>query len=210
MKKNQTPFSVVIVEDHDLVRDALSAMVSRHPDLDLVGQAGDGTTALGLLETSSVDLAIVDFALPDMTGLEIITKARSIQPATRYLILTGSPMDEEERIRLAEFAEGFMYKEAGRDTLLDAIIATAKMTPLKVTETGLSEDRVGFINSGALTKRERSVLREIARGHSVDQISEALNISPSTVRKHRENIMAKLNLNSTAQLVRTAMQIGQY
>jgi len=203
-------FSVLIVEDHDLVRDALTAMVERHARLTLAGQADNGADAISIIERSRVDIAIVDFALPDMTGLEVISKARTIKPTTRHLILTGSPMDDGERAHLAQFAEGFLHKEAGRDALLSAIIKTAEERPIDIRNVSESDGNMGFVNSGALTKRERSVLREIARGHAMVEIAAALGISPSTVRKHRENIMMKLKLNSTAQLVRAAMQIGQY
>ena len=210
MSASKSSFSVIIIEDHDLVRDVLSAMVVRSDRLTLAGEAGDGNSALSLMEQRQADLAIVDFALPDMTGLEVIASARRVQPDTRYLILTGSPMDQQERARLAEFAEGFMHKEAGRDALLSMIIETAEKPPLGVSGPTPPDTGLGLANVGALTKRERSVLREIARGNSVDQMADALGISPSTVRKHRENVMAKLKLNSTAQLVRAAMQIGQY
>lgn len=209
---NETPqkYSVFVVEDHGLVRDALTAMVKRTSILKLAGQASDGATAISLIEQAKPDVAVVDFALPDMTGLEVITKVRMLLPETRYLILTGSPMDEMERVRLSEFAEGFMHKETGREALISAIIETAKSPPLTAKEvTDISENK-GIVNAGALTKRERMVLREIARGHSVDQIATGLGVSPSTIRKHRENIMTKLKLNSTAQLVRAAMQIGPY
>ena len=203
-------YSVAIVEDHNLVREALVAMVERHPQLELVGQAADGQSAISLITKTKPDVAIVDFALPDLTGLQVITKARDLQSATRYLILTGSPMDDEERAHLSKYAEGFMHKETGRDDLLDMIIDTANRPHLSPAKTNTLDDNVGIINVGVLTKRERSILREIARGYSVDQISTGLGISSSTVRKHRENIMRKLKLNSTAQLVRASMQIGQF
>lgn len=205
-----TKISVIIVEDHDLVREALASMVARDPSLELLGEAGDGATALALIEQLEPDLVVADFALPDMTGLEVITKVRLIVPETRFMILTGSPMDKEERARLAKFAEGFMHKEAGRDALLAAIFETAKSIPFKASHSVPSTQAIGVVNAGALTKRERSVLKEIARGYSVQQIATGLGISPSTVRKHRENIMTKLGLNSTAQLVRAAMQIGPH
>lgn len=203
-------YSVAIVEDHNLVREALVAMVERHPQMELVGQAADGQSAISLITKTKPDVAIVDFALPDLTGLQVITKARDLQSATRYLILTGSPMDEEERAHLSKYAEGFMHKETGRDDLLDMIIDTANRPHLSPAKTNTLDDNVGIINVGVLTKRERSILREIARGYSVEQIADGLSISSSTVRKHRENIMRKLKLNSTAQLVRASMQIGQF
>lgn len=202
------PCRVVVIDDHDLVRDAVTVAITRSAALELAGEASDGAGALALIERERPDVAVVDFALPDMTGLELIERSRALSPKTRHLILTGSPMDEAERRRLAERAEGFMHKEAGRDELLAAIEAAALSSRLAGAQD--EDDGGGLLNAGALTKRERAVLREIARGHPVDAIADGLGISVSTVRKHRENIMQKLALNSTAQLVRAAMQIGQF
>ncbi|MBV1928672.1 MAG: response regulator transcription factor [Gammaproteobacteria bacterium] len=191
-----------------MVRDALCGVIEMSDGFELLGSAANGSKALKLLLSKETDIAIVDFALPDMTGIDVIRKARESGLNTRYLLLTGSHMDPDERGNIATVAEGFLHKEAGGDALLEALTAIANGPALQTasaeTETG------GVMNAGELTNRERGVLREIARGHSVDVIATNLGISVSTVRKHRENIMAKLELNSTAQLVRAAMQIGQF
>lgn len=210
MSNSPQIFNVAIVEDHDLVREALASAIKRDDRFSLAGQAGDGTSALSLIEEVQPDIAVVDFALPDMTGLEVITEARERSPKTRFLILTGSLMDQGERASLADLAEGFMHKETGRDALMDAILRAGNAVPLRSGKDYQTDDTAGVVNAGSLTNRERAVLREIARGHPIDQIANGLGISVATVRKHRENIMSKLRLNSTAQLVRAAMQIGQY
>jgi DNA-binding NarL/FixJ family response regulator len=213
MTKVENSRRVVVVDDHAIVREAVGGTIAMQAGYELVGSAEDGESAIALILQQRPDVAIVDFALPDMTGLEVIECVRGAGSDTRFLLLTGSHMDERERAALAAVADGFMHKEAGRDSLIAAIDAVAEATqrrqPLKRQPDSEGEEG-GVLKAGSLTARERDVLREIARGHSVDMIADNLAVRVSTVRKHRENIMAKLGLNSTAQLVRAAMQIGQY
>ena len=201
---------VVVVDDHAIVREAVGGTIDMQDGYELVGTAEDGLSAIALLVSLAPDIAVVDFALPDMTGLEVIERVRGEGLETRFLLLTGSHMDERERAALAAVAEGFLHKESGRESLLEAIEAVANAGPRRPVAPVDDDEEGGVLRAGTLTARERDVLREIARGHSVDTIAENLEVRVSTVRKHRENIMAKLGLNSTAQLVRAAMQIGQY
>lgn len=211
MTKVENSRRVVVIDDHAIVREAVGGTIAMRAGYEVVGAAEDGEGAIALLLAQKPDIAIVDFALPDMTGLEVIERVREAGAVTRFLLLTGSHMDERERAALAAVADGFMHKEAGRDSLLAAVEAVAE-APLRrpLTRQPEPDEEGGVLKAGSLTVRERDVLREIARGHSVDTIAENLDVRASTVRKHRENIMAKLGLNSTAQLVRAAMQIGQY
>ena len=199
---------IVVIEDHALVRDAICGVIEMSDNLELSGSASNGREALDLLRADNVDVAVIDFALPDMTGVEIIQRARSFDTQTRFLMVTGSHMDDQERANITSVAEGFLHKEAGRHALLAAIMAVIEGPRIALVQD--TSKTAGLMNAGDLTERERGVLHEIARGHSVDLISGNLGISVNTVRKHRENIMSKLNLNSTAQLVRAAMQIGQF
>jgi len=203
------PLRVVVVDDHAIVRDAVSAVIEMSDSFELAGTASTGSEALELLGRIEADVAVIDFAMPDMTGVDVINKLRAQGTKTRFLLLTGSHMDESERERLSQCAEGFLHKEAGRQTLIEAIRAAADSPCLQPASSD-KMDMSGVLGTGDLTDRERDILREIARGHSVDQIADNLGISAATVRKHRENIMGKLELNSTSQLVRAAMQIGQY
>lgn len=204
-----TPSRVVVIDDHAIVRDAVSTVVEMSDAFELAGTASTGAEAIELLSTVQADVAVIDFAMPDMTGVDVINKLRAMGTKTRFLLLTGSHMDEEERERLSRCAEGFLHKEAGRNILLQAIGNVAESACLQLSPRD-ELDTSGVLGTGDLTGRERGILREIARGHSVEQIAANLGISAATVRKHRENIMSKLELNSTSQLVRAAMQIGQY
>lgn len=201
---------VVVVDDHAIVREAVGGTIDMQAGYTLAGAAEDGMSAIDLLLAEKPDIAVVDFALPDMTGLEVIERVRGEGLETRFLLLTGSHMDDRERAALAAVAEGFLHKESGRESLLAALEAVAHAEPRRPAAPLEEDEENGVLRAGLLTVRERDVLREIARGHSVDTIAENLEVRVSTVRKHRENIMTKLGLNSTAQLVRAAMQIGQY
>jgi len=202
------PMRIITIDDHELVREAVGYAIDANPDMSVVSSHDTATAGLGAISELRPDLVIVDFTLPDMTGLELIQQARPGAVGTRFMILTGSPLDHDECQRLATFAEGFLHKEEGRSELISAIRTTMSQPLLQsgpdANPTG------GLLNASRLTERERQLMHEIARGHAVQEIAEKLDISVSTVRKHRENIMEKLELNTTAQLVRAAMQIGQY
>lgn len=200
---------VVVIDDHAFVREAIEAAIEAAPDLALDGSAADGAEAVALITGRRPDVAIMDFALPDMTGLDAVEAIRAAGAPTRFVLLTGAPLAPRERDAVAGRVEVFLHKESGQDALLAAVRAAAAAPMLRPPPVDATEVS-GALNAGLLTLRERAVLREIARGRPVDEIAARLGVSPATVRKHRENIMSKLNLNSTAALVRAAMQIGQY
>ncbi|MFW5660249.1 MAG: LuxR C-terminal-related transcriptional regulator [Oceanicaulis sp.] len=200
---------VLVVDDHAFVRDAAEAVIAGCGDLDPVGSAPDGVSAIAQVIELKPDVVVIDFALPDMTGLDAIETLRAAGVGARFVLLTGAPLDGTERDAIAARVEVFLHKEAGHEALLGAIRKAAHAAPLALAPLD-PFDASGAVNAGLLTARERAVLREIARGRPVGEIAERLGVSPATVRKHRENVMTKLNLNSTAALVRAAMQIGQY
>ena len=200
---------VVVVDDHSLVREALVQSIALEPDIVVCGEASAGDEAVTVCAALDPDLVVLDFSLPDMTGIDVVDAMNAAGSRPRVLLLTGAPLDEEERDQLARQVEGFLHKEAGRDALV-AAIRTAAAEAVKTRPAHADDERPGVLSASALTPRERAVLREIAKGRSVEMIAQTLGMSPSTVRKHRENIMGKLCLNSTAALVRVALQIGSY
>lgn len=209
MSKSEDIIRVVVIDDHSLVREALVQSLALEPDIEVCGDAGDGAEGLALCAAVKPDLAVLDFSLPGMTGVDVVEALDAAGPRPRVLLLTGAPLDEDERAEIASRVEGFLHKEEGRDALVAAIRTTAA-APRRARLHRVDAARTGVLNASALTPRERAVLREIAKGRSVDAIAETLGMSPGTVRKHRENIMGKLGLNSTAALVRAALQIGSY
>lgn len=209
MDAAETVIRVLIVEDHSLVREALVQSIALEADIAVCGEASNGEEGLALCAALSPDLILLDFSLPDMTGIDVVDALNAGGRRARVLLLTGAPMDDEERALLSRQVEGFLHKEAGRDALV-AEIRTAAGARIKPRTASGDDVRTGVLNASALTPRERAVLREIAKGRSIEDIAQTLAMSPSTARKHRENIMGKLSVNSTAALVRAAMQIGSY
>lgn len=201
---------VFIVDDHSLVREALARSITLEPDIEVCGEARDGTGALEQLADLKPDLVILDFALPDMTGLEVVSAMNRAGRRPPVLLLTGAPLNEAERAEMAEAVEGFVHKEDERSALIAAVRQTAASRVRHAASPREDRSAVAIMHAGNLTPRERAVLREIAKGHSIDYIADSLAISAATARKHRENIMGKLGVNSTAALVRAAMQIGWY
>lgn len=205
---SQTPLRIIVVDDHELVREAVGSAISQSDQLNLIALAPDGASGQALIEAHQPDIAVIDFTLTDMTGLELIEAVRPSAPRTRFMMLTGSPLDKDEQAQLSARVEGFLNKAEGRKKLISKILET-RQAP-RVSQREVFEESGGLLNASMLTSRERELLHEIARGHSVHEIADKLSISVATVRKHRENIMDKLELNTTAQLVRAALQIGQF
>jgi DNA-binding NarL/FixJ family response regulator len=205
----QAPTRVLVVDDHSLVREALVQIVALEPGMAVCGEAANGAAAIQLAAALQPDLVILDFALPDMTGLEVAAALAAAGQRPRVLMLTGAPLDAGERELLAGQVDGFAHKEAGRDELCELLRQTMQQAVPKDSSREPAEPS-GLLGAGALTLRERAVLREIAKGQPIEAIADLLGITAGTVRKHRENIMAKLAVSSTAALVRAAMQIGRY
>ncbi|MGJ3230602.1 MAG: response regulator transcription factor [Oceanicaulis sp.] len=196
---------VMIVDDHAFVREALSAALSARPGFEIVGECADGAAAIDLAPQARPDVMIIDFALGDMAGPDIIAEVRKTCPGARFVLLTGTPLSAAEREALARAADVFLHKESGLDALMAGVEEAAAVPRSRRAPEPAPE---GLLAVSAVTARERDVLRALSAGLGVPEIAERLGISPATVRKHRENAMAKLNVNSTAALVRIAVQLG--
>ena len=183
-------------------------MIDIWPDCEVAGEASEGLVGLTELESIPVDIVLVDFALFDITGAELIMRARKAKLNCKFVLLTGAPLDDQEREHLSFLADGFHHKEEGFEGLHAKIIA-AHQSESNFNWDGLSENEPLF-KADQLTAREREILQAIARGSSIEVIANDLDVSVGTVRKHRENIMQKLEISTSTKLVRVAMQIGQF
>lgn len=211
---------VAIVDDHHLVRAGIAALLRNEPDIEVVYEASDGLEALGVLKTLQVDIVLMDISMPTMNGIEATSKIRHANPATRVLVLTQ--YDQEEYIKrvMQAGASGYILKSAIADELLRGIRAVSRgeqfFTPSvsKVmvesyikNATGTGHGSVHGLRSSELTNREREILQFIAEGSTNHQISQKLYISVRTVEFHRANIIEKLGVHDTANLVKRAIQM---
>lgn len=206
---------VLIADDHELVRQGLRRVIAEHGAWDIVGEAADGRAAVELARATHPDVAILDFSMPGLNGLEATRQIRADLPRTEVLVLTMHDTETIVREVLAAGAKGFILKtDAGR-VLIQAIELLLQHRPFltpHVSEIVLDGYlRVGGAGEDAgppLTAREREVLQLVAEGHSTKAAADALGMSVKTAETHRANIMRKLNIHSLAELVRYAIRNG--
>jgi len=208
---------LLLIDDHQVVRQGLRMMLDGEPDLEIVGEAD--TASQGLIETTRLkpDVVLMDIGLPDMSGIEATKEVKRLAPEVAVVALTIHE-DEEYFFKMLEAgASGYVPKRAAPDELLTAIRVTAggevylypSLAKLLVQDY-LGEGQTSRQESSLnlLTDREKEVLTLLADGLSNSEIGEQLCISPKTVARHRENIMAKLNLHSRTDLVKYAIRKG--
>ena len=206
---------VVVADDHALFRQGLKNLIDGVDDLAVVGEAGDGLELLKLLKSikPAPHLVILDISMPNLRGIEAISEIRVIHPEVKILIVTMHKDKEYLYQALAAGADGYFLKKDA-DTELFAAIEKIRKGRIYVSshlseklEDGWERMRRG-LGKSVLTNRETEVLKLIAEGKANKEIADALFISVHTVERHRANIMAKLDLKKTADLVRYAIQKG--
>jgi DNA-binding NarL/FixJ family response regulator len=201
---------ILIADDHDVVRSGLRHVIEAQPNWQVVAEAGDGNEAVQKALETKPDVAVIDYSLPLINGVEATRQIRSAQPRTEVLIFTM--YDNESLIQelLRVGARGYLFKTDARHHLICAIEALAAHKPFfttKVLESLLDSFLARPAQEGsALTHRERGVVQLIAEGYTNKQIAGLLGISFKTVETHRASVMRKLNLSSTTQLVRYAIR----
>ena len=208
---------LLLVDDHVVVRTGLRMLLEGVEDVEIVGEAGAALEALQAVVELDPDVVLMDIGLPDLSGIDATRQIKARRPQTAVVALTIHE-DEEYFFKMLEAgASGYVPKKAAPEDLLTAIRAAAldqvylhpSLARLLVRGY-LSQDAQARseTNLDGLTTREQEVLVYLAEGDSNDDIAAVLNISPKTVARHRENIMAKLNLHSRTELVKYAIRKG--
>jgi DNA-binding NarL/FixJ family response regulator len=211
---------VVLVDDQPLMRMGLRTMIEVEPDLELVGEAGDGAAALDLIRATTPDVALMDVRMPGLDGLDALGRITADPGlrACRVVILTTFELDEYVFEALRRGAAGFLTKDAEPAELLRGIRVVAAGEALlspKVTRRVIERfggaaptARPVTADLSALTDREREIVGWVATGLSNDEIAAALVVSPATVRTHVSRALVKLHARDRAQLVVLAYQSG--
>jgi DNA-binding NarL/FixJ family response regulator len=201
---------IMIADDHDVVRSGLRAILDGQPGWEVVGEAEDGRQAVEIAAEVAPDIAVLDYQLPLINGIEATRQIRAHRPQTEVLIFTMHDSELLIRELLQAGARGYLLKSDARKFLIAAIESLAAHKPFftgKVSEALLETYLAkGEQSDGALTARETAVIQLIAEGNSNKRIAEVLGISTKTVETHRASAMRKLNVSSTASLVRYAIR----
>jgi DNA-binding NarL/FixJ family response regulator len=210
--------TVVLAEDHAVVRQGLRTLLETEGQIEVVGQAQTGREAVGLTARLRPDVILMDIAMPDLNGLEATRQILAADPAAKVLILSAHSDDEYVERLTAAGAIGFLEKQTSAEILIKAIHEVAKgraffspaIARRLANERNRPKDRHGMAQParGQLTVRESEVLQLVVEGNANKQIASALGISIKTVEKHRQKVMDKLNIHETASLTRYAISKG--
>ncbi|MFO1320766.1 MAG: response regulator transcription factor [Burkholderiales bacterium] len=197
---------VVIADDHAIVVQGLRGLLGTDPDLHIAGVAHDGPTLEALLETARADLLILDLHMPKLDFEAAIPAFKIRFPQMRILVLTGTGRLGHAHRTLAVGADGFVLKDDDTDKLFAAVRVV--LDGDRYLDPALAASESGGPGASPLSTRETQVLRLIGQGLANPEIAVQLGLSVGTVRKHRENLMRKLDLHNTAQLTTAAVRLG--
>ena len=202
---------ILLADDHAVVRRGLRMVLEAQPDLTVVAEAGDGIEAVERGLREPVDLAVIDVAMPRRTGLDAARELLKHRPDMRILMLSMHDVEEFCFQALKAGASGYVLKTVADKELVDACRAAMRGEPFLSPPTIRDADARAPrrpIEPSPLTPREREVVKLIAEAHTTDQIAELLMISPRTVERHRENILAKLGMRDRVEITRWAIRHG--
>jgi DNA-binding NarL/FixJ family response regulator len=210
------PISIVLADDHALVRQGISALLAEVPEFRVVGETGDGMEALRLIDRLRPDVLVADVTMPGLGGLEVTRRVGQQSPQTRVIILSMHADEAYVLEALRNGAAGYVLKGSQTADLIEAIREVAAGRPYLtppltryVVEDYLEKARGGALDTyDTLTNREREVLHLAAEGHNNAEVAVRLSISPRTAEAHRGHVMQKLGLRTQTDLVRYAMRRG--
>jgi len=205
---------VLLVDDHALVRAGIRLLLREIPDVEVIGEAGDGDAALEIAERERPDVVVMDIAMKGANGLETAARLRERQPEVKVVILSMHASEEYVLQALRAGAAAYLIKDSATAELelaLKSVIRGESYLSPAVSKQ-VVEDYVQRLGGGAesdpLTPRQREVLKRIAEGRSTKEIAFELNLSVKTVETHRAQIMERLGIRDVAGLVRYAIRVG--
>lgn len=206
---------IVLADDHGIVRRGLRAVLEAQADMHVVGEAATGLEAVEACRTEQPAIAIVDIGMPQLNGIDAVEQIRRVSPGTRSILLSMHS-DEAYVLRaLNAGARGYVLKDTADDDIRAAVLAVVQGRSFfsRAIQQTLLEDHVRFLRQRGLedsydrlTDRERQVLQLLAEGRSNKEVATLLGVALSTIETHRTNLMQKLNLHGTAEIVLYAVR----
>ena len=208
--------TIVLAEDHHIVRQGLHILLQAERNFSIIGETGDGLEAVQLVERLQPDVLVLDLMMPSLNGLEVTRQVTKRSPQTRIIILSMHANEAYVREALRNGAAGYVLKESSATDLVQAVreaIAGRRYLSPPLSERAIDAyvqkaEAATLDVYDTLTTREREVLHLVAEGNTIGTIASRLFISPRTVETHRTNLMRKLSLRTSAELVRYALQRG--
>ena len=212
---------VLLIDDHELVRSGIRALLEKSEDIRVVGEAGEGHEALACIRETNPDVVLLDISLPGLNGLEVAAKARKDSPRLRIVFLSMHANEEYVLQALKIGASGYVLKQSSTrelelavrsakkgETFLSPAISNTVVSDYMARLKGGNVKKPGANPYEVLTSRQREILQLIAEGFSSKEIAQKLSLSINTIEVHRANLMDRLNIHDIAGLVRYAIQTG--
>jgi len=210
-----SPTRILLADDHTLVRGGIRALLESVPDVEIVGESGDGREALELIGKQRPDVALLDITMPGLNGLEVASRVAKESPRTRILILSMHTNETYVAQALQAGVAGYLLKASAVEELPLALKAVARgetyLSPAiskQVVEGFLRQTEAEPGVLSALTPRQREILQLIAEGRSTKEIGADLGVSVKTVATHRAQLMERLGVHDVPSLVRWAIRAG--
>ncbi|WDL52067.1 response regulator [Xanthomonas campestris] len=207
MADTTRPTAVLVVDDHPLLRDGLSAMLGAERDMQVVGEAEDGEQAVDYYTRLRPDVVLMDLQMPRVDGVQAIQRIRQLDPMAKVIVLTTHTGDVRAVRALQAGACGYLLKSALRRELVDTI-RDVRRGQRRHVPASLAENIAAHVLDDALSARETEVLNLVATGCSNKQIGNALGISEETVKAHMKNILCKLGVRDRTHAVTVALRRG--
>lgn len=211
--------NIIIIDDHPLFREGLKTIISRDDRFEVVGEAGSGHEGFDMVKRLKPDLVVIDISLPDQSGIQLARDLRELLSEIKILIVSMHSKIDYIAEAFQAGATGYVVKESASERLLQGLKSVAKgdyyldssvshAVVENLMKSPLKAAKITDADYATLTPREQEVMRLLAEGLSSKAVAEKLFISPKTVENHRANIMNKLGLHSTIELVRYAAKLG--
>ena len=211
--------NIIIIDDHPLFREGLKTIISRDDRFEVVGEAGSGHEGFDMVKRLKPDLVVIDISLPDQSGIQLARDLRELLSEIKILIVSMHSKIDYIAEAFQAGATGYVVKESASERLLQGLKSVAKgdyyldssvshAVVENLMKSPLKAAKITDADYATLTPREQEIMRFLAEGLSSKAVAEKLFISPKTVENHRANIMNKLGLHSTIELVRYAAKLG--
>ena len=205
---------IILVDDHALVREGVSRLLEAQPDMRVIGSFGDGEAAIRSAAKEEPDVGIVDIAMPQASGIDIVRRVREASPDTQLLVLSMHSNPEYIRQALLAGALGYVAKESAGPVLVRAVRAVQagrRYLDESLGDTALRrylQAREGRDALGLLSAREREVLRHMVEGRTIAETAQRLGLSPKSIETYRSRLMTKLEIEDLPALVKFAIRYG--
>lgn len=197
---------VVLADDHPVVRDGLAAIINQQPDMQVIGEAGDGEEALTLFQTLLPDVLVLDLRMPKLDGVAVVARVVELDPRARVLIVTTYDGDEDIFRSLSQGARGYILKDAPRQEIVTAIRAVSQERTY--TSSSVATKALQRMTKPVLTQREAVVLQWLSQGRSNKDIARHMGITEGTAKTHVKSILLKLDAISRTEAVMIAHRRG--